>query len=186
MRKRIFLVGFVFFGLCMFISQTINTGQRGSTKNFVNVVNPVPKVIDETQKFLSVISIKESNGRRNIVSKNGYLGLYQFHPKTLKEIGMSVSNKRFLKSKKLQDSAMITYLSINRHLLRREILKYTGKKIKGKAITESGILAGAHLAGPDRVKYFLRHGRDKSDSNGTRISYYIRKFSGYNLNLENN
>lgn len=98
---------------------------------------------------------------------------------------MDVSRKRFLKSKKLQDSAMMAYMSYNKKILLNEIKKYTGKEIKGKPITESGILAGAHLAGADRVKNYLKHGVDKKDGNGTRISYYIRKFSGYNLNLEN-
>lgn len=185
MRKRVLVVVFVLVGVSMFISQKTNINEKDTVKIKLYNLNPVPKVIDETQKFLRLLSLKESQGRHNVVSKNGYLGLYQFHPRTLREVGMDVSRKRFLRSKKLQDSAMIAYLSKNRHLLRKEILKYSGRKIKGKPITESGILAGAHLAGPDRVRYFLRHGRDVSDSNGARISYYIRKFSGYKLNLEN-
>ena len=48
-------------------------------------------------------------------------------------------------------------------------------------ITESGILAAAHLAGPGSVKKYLRsYGKEGfSDAFGTSIRYYMKKFSGY-------
>lgn len=185
MRKRIYIIGFLFFGFCMFLSQSVNVDTERKDSS-LDRINPVATIKDETQKFLHLISLKESNGRSSVVSKRGYMGLYQFHPTTLKKLGMDVSRKKFLKSKKLQDSAMMAYLNLNKKILFNEIQKYTGKKIKGKTITESGILAGAHLAGADKVKRYLRYGVDKTDGNGMRISYYIRKFSGYNINLDNN
>lgn len=182
MRKRLIFVATILTSTTLFIPQTIKMGEKNDSIVFYG--GKENNIIDDTLKFIHLIGQKESNGKYNVVSKRGYLGFYQFHPKTLKIIGMDVTRKKFLKSKKLQDSAMISYLSLNKRILKNEIEKYSGRLIKGKPITESGILAAAHLAGPDKVKYYLKHGKDRSDGNGTRISYYMRKFSGYNLILE--
>jgi hypothetical protein len=50
-------------------------------------------------------------------------------------------------------------------------------------VTESGILAAAHLAGAGNVKKYLRsYGEnDVEDAYGTSISEYLEKFSGYDL-----
>ena len=47
-------------------------------------------------------------------------------------------------------------------------------------ITESGLVAGAHLKGLGGVKQFLK-GNDNVDALGTKISEYIEKFAGYEL-----
>jgi hypothetical protein len=180
-RRYKILVGLVFFIFCVFISKETRIDKQNIRR--VIHINIVPKVIDETDRFLRLMSLKESHGKVNVVSKSGYLGLYQFHPKTLKEIGVHVTNKKFLNDKNLQDRAMIRYLKLNKQELRQEIRKYSGRKIKGKPITESGILAGAHLLGSHNVKSYLKSGHDLSDANGIKISHYIRKFSGYKLNL---
>ena len=50
-------------------------------------------------------------------------------------------------------------------------------------ITESGILAAAHLAGAGNVKKYLRSWGDLnfSDAYGTDIEDYLTKFSGFDL-----
>jgi hypothetical protein len=48
-------------------------------------------------------------------------------------------------------------------------------------ITESGLLAAAHLAGPGNVKKFLRKGYEFKDGNGTKMTSYMIKFSNYRL-----
>jgi hypothetical protein len=55
----------------------------------------------------------------------------------------------------------------------------------GILITESGILAAAHLAGPGSVKRYLRtYGAfDVSDTFGTDIPSYMYKFSGYDMSF---
>ncbi|MDX1364484.1 MAG: peptidoglycan-binding protein LysM, partial [Arenibacter latericius] len=74
-------------------------------------------------------------------------------------------------------------LSRNKWILRRDIKRFVGKKINGQEVTESGILAAAHLAGPGNVKKYLRsYGKsDVNDSFGTTVSYYIKRFSGYDI-----
>jgi len=53
--------------------------------------------------------------------------------------------------------------------------------IGGFVVTESGILAAAHLAGPGNVKKYLRSYGKKSvsDAFGSSVEYYMKKFSGY-------
>ena len=64
-----------------------------------------------------------------------------------------------------------------------KLTKYIGKTVNGTHITESGLLAGAHLVGPGGVKRFLTsNGRDDvKDANGTPVSSYIKKFAGYDI-----
>ena len=50
-------------------------------------------------------------------------------------------------------------------------------------ITESGILAAAHLSGPGNVKKYLRGTgkEDFKDALGTSISYYMNYFKNFDL-----
>ena len=56
-----------------------------------------------------------------------------------------------------------------------------GHHVKGVEITESGILAAAHLAGAGNVKKYLYSSgsMDVVDAYGTSITQYLRKFRGY-------
>ena len=65
----------------------------------------------------------------------------------------------------------------------RNIDKYDGKQIAGVTITESGILAAAHLSGPGGVKKFLRtNGKGRSrDAYGSSVKGYLKRFGGYDL-----
>jgi len=55
--------------------------------------------------------------------------------------------------------------------------------INGVLVTESGILAAAHLAGPGAVKKFLRsNGKTAfADGYGTTIEEYMQKFKSFNV-----
>lgn len=142
------------------------------------------KEIKTLTNFLDAVGQKESTGRYHIVSKSGYLGKYQFHTNTLKTIGVKSTKSEFLKSKTIQDDAMIKLMKKNKQLLQKEIDLYSGKVLRGLLITESGILAAAHLGGSESVKRFLNFGKEFKDGNGTKLSYYLVKFGGYFLNLE--
>ena len=78
---------------------------------------------------------------------------------------------------------MSILLKKNRHTLRREISKYVGDTINGIYITESGILAAAHLAGAGNVKKFFRRGYEFKDGNGTKMTSYMIMFADYDLKL---
>ena len=53
----------------------------------------------------------------------------------------------------------------------------------GILVTESGILAAAHLAGQGNVRKFLKNGFVFEDGNGTKMTSYMKQFGGYILNL---
>jgi len=134
--------------------------------------------------FKEALGFKESRGDYATINEFGYLGKYQFNINTLKMVGVH-SADRFMKDSKLQEAAFAAYTSRNKWILRRDIKRYVGRTIGGVHITESGILAAAHLAGAGNVKKFLRSGGaiGFSDAFGTSIGYYLKKFSGYDTSF---
>ena len=139
-------------------------------------------VTKELPDFLNQIGKRESSNRYNIVNKFGYMGKYQFGRKTLNKIGFKhVSNTQFLSNPAIQEAAMLKLLKSNKRTLRRQIKKYVNTRRHGVFITESGLLAAAHLAGAGNVRKFLRNGKDKRDGLGTPLTEYLTKFGGYNL-----
>ena len=142
----------------------------------------VELVVKNHSKFLEDLGMRESSGNYKSVNQFGYLGKYQFGRKTLNALGFDeVSNREFLANASIQEEAMFALLLHNKRILRRQIEKYHGQTINGIYITESGILAAAHLAGPGNVKKFLRKGYEFHDGNGTKMTSYMVKFSGYQL-----
>ena len=135
--------------------------------------------------FKEALGFKESSGRYHIVNQFGYLGKYQFSLSTLRVLGLrSYATKNlFLKSSALQESAFKAHTARNKWILKRDIKRFCGKRINGIRVTESGILAAAHLVGAGAVKIYLRsYGKERfSDANGTTIRYYMKRFSGYDL-----
>jgi len=140
--------------------------------------------IRDHKKFLEDIGFRESSGNYKAVNQFGYLGKYQFGRKTLNAIGFEdVSNYEFLSQPNTQELAMATLLKKNKHTLRREIKKYSGQTINNIYITESGILAAAHLGGAGNVRKFFRKGYEFEDGNGTKMTSYMIRFADYNLDI---
>ena len=142
-----------------------------------------PTVDDSFVGFKEAIGFKESRGKYHIVNSLGYMGKYQFGKTTLKHF--KIDRNEFLENPELQEKAFRALCERNKWRLRNEISNSVGKKINGIEITESGILAAAHLAGSGNVKRYLRsNGRVKfSDAFGSNIQYYMKKFSGYDTSF---
>ena len=134
-------------------------------------------------QFLEAIGHQESGNRYHIVNRYGYMGKYQFGKSTLKTLRIKVSRKEFLKDTLLQEEAMLKLLLHNKKRLQKYINKYEGKVIHGILVTESGLLAAAHLGGQGSVKKWFRNGRIRKDGNGVKITSYMKQFGGYILNL---
>lgn len=132
--------------------------------------------------FKEALAFKESRGKYGVVNSLGYLGKYQFGIGTLELVGI-YNPDHFLSNPELQERAFITNIARNKWILRKDIKKYSGLKIGNSHITESGIIAAAHLAGPGNVQKYLRSlgSVDISDEYGTSISRYIKLFSGYDI-----
>ncbi|MEZ4874549.1 MAG: peptidoglycan-binding protein LysM [Flavobacteriaceae bacterium] len=130
--------------------------------------------------FKEALAFKESQGNYSTVNPFGYLGKYQFAKTTLHLIGVK-NSEDFLNDTRLQEEAFDAYTAKNKWILRKDIKRYAGSYINGVKVTESGILAAAHLAGAGNVKKYLRSGGayEFEDAFGTSIRYYLKKFSGY-------
>lgn len=130
--------------------------------------------------FKEALGFKESRGNYHIVNDYGYMGKYQFSRATLRMMGLKDTDN-FLYNTRQQEAAFLAYTSLNKWVLRNDIKRYSGRTVGGVKVTESGILAAAHLAGAGNVKKFLRSAgvNGFEDANGTSIRYYLRAFSGY-------
>ncbi|WMI67629.1 peptidoglycan-binding protein LysM [Mangrovimonas sp. YM274] len=130
--------------------------------------------------FKEAIAFKESRGNYFTVNTLGYLGKYQFGAETLKLIGIYNPNQ-FLYNPELQEKAFLANAERNKWILRKDIQRFVGTTVNGINVTESGILAAAHLAGPGSVKKFLRSSgvHNFKDAYGTSVKYYMKRFSGY-------
>lgn len=139
--------------------------------------------LNQTTMFLDAIGFKESGNRYDIVNKFGYMGRYQFGRGTLRGLGYKLTQEEFLNSPDIQERAMMDLLKHNKKKLQKYIDKYEGQTIHGIYITESGVLAAAHLGGQGNVKKFFRRGKKFKDGFGTGITTYMEKFAGYDLEL---
>jgi len=128
------------------------------------------------------LAFKESQGKYTVVNTLGYLGKYQFGKTTFHRFKI-YNTQAFLRNPELQEKAFVALCKVNRWILRKDILRSVGKTINGIKITESGILAAAHLSGAGNVKKFLRSNGSVrfSDAYGSSIQSYLKKFSGYDV-----
>lgn len=138
----------------------------------------------ENKTFLSAIARRESSNNYTIINRWGYMGKYQFGRGTLDGLGYShITNEEFLSTPFIQEEAMMKLLQSNKYILRREIRKYSGTAVNGVYITESGLLAAAHLAGPGNVKLFLKEDINVKDGFGTSLADYLDYFSNYKIKI---
>ena len=141
-----------------------------------------PWLANNFMGFKEALAFKESQGKYATVNTLGYLGKYQFGSSTLKLMGV-YNTDGFLNDRILQETLFELNVSRNKWILRRDIKRFVGKKINGVIITESGIVAAAHLAGAGNVKKYLRsYGqKDFSDAYGSTVAYYMKRFGGYDV-----
>jgi hypothetical protein len=178
----------VFFGLLI---TTLHAGTLFSKKPEITIATVLTEeetsasfitlyVKNDFEHFKEALASKESQGNYKAVNKLGYLGKYQFGRSTLERFDI-YNIHAFLKTPELQEKAFLALCSVNKWILRKDIRRNKGKTINGIFITESGILAAAHLGGAGNVKKFLRsHGTMKfKDAFGTSIESYLCLFAAY-------
>lgn len=183
-------VAFISSGFKPYNSQ-INDGFRLDENEELSYVFPSQNYIDYatikvpfTGKyfigFKEAIAHKESQGKYSKINTLGYLGKYQFGMETLKSIGIKDSIG-FMNSPRLQEKAFVALLSKNKYELQEYINYFEGKVVDGVKITESGILAAAHLGGTGSVKRFLNSNGERKcrDEYGTSVKTYMRDFGGF-------
>lgn len=135
--------------------------------------------------FMSRISHMESKNNCKAVNSLGMLGCYQFDPRTIRAMGFKVDHQEFLNNRDIQDKVMLAFMKDNKRSLRKIIQKYDGKVVNGVEVTESGVLASAHLAGVGGVLswfYPEKYGKYRTyDDNGASVQMYMKKFAHYDM-----
>lgn len=120
------------------------------------------------------------NGGGNGVDRNYWLGTW-----TSKN-GIN-SKEEFMQNKNnVQDIAIREAFGLNRDRISqalqgsgRSIEEFIGQERQGVRITQSGILAAAHLRGETGVTNLLLNDQVSTDENGTSILDYLRELADY-------
>lgn len=157
------------------------------------------------QDFLNDLAARESGGNYKAFNKYGYAGKYQMGEAAMIDAGYYKkasgiynndwsgtftgkdgvnSIQDFLNNPTAQENAQIVFKKKQWGYLKAVgAHKYTGQIINGYKITESGLLAGAHLKGAGSVIEYLRSGGKNigKDAFGTSVESYMKKFAGYDV-----
>lgn len=159
--------------------------------------------------FLKALFQREAGKNTKVINYAGYIGKYQFGESALIDLGYYqadgtsendwsgnwsgkhgiASRGAFLDSEAAQDVAAREWIALLcKRMKKMKLDAFIGKTIKGIKITESGIIAGAHLKGFGNVKHpgvaqFLRTGgdTDAGDGLGTKVSHYVGLLADYEL-----
>ena len=130
-------------------------------------------IVKDYYAFLNDIGHRESGNRYGVVNKYGYMGRFQFGKSTLRTLKIKVDKETFLSNPQLQDYAMHKLLCYNQNKLKYYIDNFEGQIVHGILVTESGILAAAHLGGAGSVKRWFKTGKVRKDGNGVKITSYM-------------
>ena len=184
-------LSFIFFLTAFFISSPESPAPKFDNIDYsvklninANIYVPVPFTVRDFVGFKNFLGFFESGSNYNKVNRFGYLGKYQFGKGTLKMYGVR-NLSEYKGNPELQEKVFLMNVMRNKWILRREISWYSNRYLNGTYISESGIIAAAHLSGPGNVKKFLRShcnpDLNKRDANGTSISDYLNIFKDYDL-----
>lgn len=148
----------------------------------MNPQQNIPFVGKSYLGFSEDLGFSESSGNYKAVNRLGYMGKYQFGWSTLNWVGI-YNKSKFLNSPLLQEKALEALISKNKWVLRDHIDEFNGQIINGIKVTESGLIAAAHLGGAGNVMKFLdTNGQDVfADANNVPITSYMQKFADYDV-----
>ena len=156
-------------------------------------------------EFLNDLGARESGGNYKSLNKYGYAGKYQMGEMAMVDAGYYVKPSRiynndwngiftgrdgiysledFLNNTKAQENAQLIFKKKQWGYLKAVGAdKYCGQVINGYRITQSGLLAGAHLKGAGSVITYLKSGGkcNEKDAFGTSVESYMKKFADYDV-----
>jgi integrating conjugative element protein (TIGR03758 family) len=155
------------------------------------------------EDFLHALAVRESSLDPTKTNVFGYTGLFQMGEAALQDAGYykgdSTPKKNdwggaftgknginsigdFKANPDAQVAAVVAYHNaVWKSIQALGLDKAIGQTINGLTITQSGLIAGAHLVGVGNLQKFINSNGATIpvDGNGTPISEYISKFGGY-------
>lgn len=159
----------------------------------------------EYSDYLAALSAKESGNNPASVNQYGFLGSYQMGESALIDAGYyqqdptpkvndwqgvwTGKNGIYSKADFLANAAAQTQAISDYNIKQWNSIQtfgldnYVGQTVGGVLMTESGLLAGAHLVGVGGLKSFLKSNGTvvPTDANNTAITQYIAVFNGFNV-----
>lgn len=151
--------------------------------------------------YLRAIAQRESSQDPTAANRIGYLGLYQMGCRSLIDTGYMNNNcqwtgrngmtsqQAFLANANEQTAAINQYNQLQwGYIQRLGLSQYIGQTINGVPITQSGLIAGAHLVGVGGLQTWLRSGGANvpRDGNGVPVTTYVAQFCGYAMTFDVN
>ncbi len=156
--------------------------------------------------FLHDLAMTESSMKPSAMNGPGYAGLFQLGEAALIDAGYYIKDgtkkndwqgsftgknginslSDFKNNPDAQVKAVVDYQKQSWKVIQSLGLdKYIGKTINGVQITQSGLIAGAHLVGYGGLKSYLSSNGTiiPKDGNETAITSYIKKLGGYTIDL---
>ena len=183
----------LFLGISISVS-AINTTDLIFKK--VLLEEELHRKLEENKIFKKELAFRESSNRPDVINSIGAMGMYQFMPYTLKDLGLGhITVQKFREDpsifpETLQEDAL--ELKIQKDLQQLQYqrfrkngsINYLNKAdsiIQSVDVSVAGLIAGCHLGGVQGVINFLDSNgtRNPSDVYGTSIFKYIREFSAY-------
>ncbi|MBR1424132.1 hypothetical protein IJ579_01050 [bacterium] len=154
-----------------------------------------------SKQYFERLGRRESSGKYGALNYAGYLGKYQMGEAAMVDAGYYKKNgnynndwsgqftgkdgvyskEDFLKNQQAQENAVRDYSKKVWGYIKNTASKYDGEIINGIPMTQSGMLAGAHLVGQGALlKYLNSNGKYiPKDGNGVSIEEYIKNMGNY-------
>lgn len=151
--------------------------------------------------FLAALRQRESSGNSHSINGSGYVGLYQMGESAMIDAGYYRpdgtgrndwrgtwtgknginSLNDFLNNSTVQTQAITTYHDMLWHQITGRHLDTTlGSTFNGIPVTQSGLIAAAHLIGVGGLKQCMNGGKC-TDGNNTTAMSYMRRFGGFDV-----
>ena len=147
--------------------------------------------------FLEVLGFRESTSNYSCISASGYLGMYQMSSAALIDAGFKdsngnwtslaasygvTSNATFLSSPDAQEYAVKAYhKKIWGYLEYYDYQSILGRTYYGVIVTESGLLAAAHLVGAYGVTNAIKNNTNIQDGLGTHAYEYMDLMKNFDI-----
>src|SRR5690606_13469993 len=136
-------------------------------------------LVGQYKVFADSLATIISNKKYDTIFPNGSLGKYAIGDLILRDLGFKPTAKfkrEFLQDTLLQEECFKVICMINKYRMRNYIDKYSGSVYNDVLITESGVLAGAHLIGATTLKGWF-----SNDYNNDEVTEVVEKMQGFDL-----